>query len=567
MRSPLHGSKEELALNSPFGLPGSTPQRMNCIVEEDTSKGPPFRETEAVSTPPRPLSFYSNRDGNNSSGSLIYNQGFSFGENAGASGQIENKRHSLKYIPGPKLPPVSSSRNRSPIRPNRSPSPDRSRRPSSGILDAPFNFSSSSLQPPASAGSASRASFRKGHRYKHSSVSMNFFQEPDVKVPLNIAKSLPIPDLADLKANIPWPRGYVQLIIVTLQCITCIATFQTGHVRGWNNLITLSHFVLYDILGSVAIILVENLSQFEVWNTGTITFPFGLNRIDVLLSFALAVSLCFMGLDLFFHILEETVVLFVESSHYEQHDEIAPNIPHTHHSGAMMEGTNDIYIWYILLSSNLLLSLKCFFDIFHSNAHTKFKTKNPIITCVYVVYLMVYPFIQQIATISDYLATGLLSIFIISYGWTIAKWTATVLLLGFSTTSVTGLMLDDNNEDSSDTKQPHVLRRSKSTLPTAIVLDQKAGNEEKSSSEYDSTIIKSKILENIEALPLFRANCKISNDNLIIAKVNFDKYIVLMKLSMSGGSNDDEKDLLLAIDKCIKKTLPTSETTVEIDRL
>ena len=458
-------------------------------------------------------------------------------------------------------------RQKSPVRANRSPSPEGSKRRPSLVLDKPFNFSSSTLQPPSSAGSATRASFRKGHRYKHSSVSMNFFQEPEVKIPLNIAKALPIPDFADLRSNIPWPRGYVQLTIAGLQALTCLITFRLGHVKGWSNFITLSHFILYDIIGSFAIILVENLSQFQVWNTGTITFPFGLNRMDVLLSFALAISLCFMGLDLFFHILEETIVLFVESTNQDMHQDIAPNIPHSHHSAAFLHTSSDKRIWYLTLVPNLILSLLGLFKTFRSNAHTKFKAKIPLITCAYILYLALYPFIQIVTSSSDYVATSLLSIFIMSYGWTIAKWSSTILLMGFSTASLNGLMLDVDSQSPSQMANRPTISNSKSTLPIAVSSSNNNRAGSIISKSYDTTYVKSMIKESIEELPLFRANCKLSSDDLIIVKVNFEQYIVLLRLCMTGGSNDDELNLRISIDKCIRRTLKLVETTIEIDRI
>ncbi|SCU77734.1 LANO_0A01134g1_1 [Lachancea nothofagi CBS 11611] len=566
MSSPHVSNKEEPPINSPFGEFSSTPQRMNCIVEEDHTKEEPRgsdsqSETECR-TPQRPLSFYSVAEGNNSSNSLIANPAFSFGGNNVSQ---ESRRHSLKYVPGPKLPPLSS-RSKSPPRLNRSPSPERTKRRPSLVLDKPFNFSSSTLQPPNSGGSASRTSFRKGHRYKHSSVSMNFFQEPEVKIPLNIAKSLPIPDFADLRTNIPWPNGYVQLTLVGLQALTCIITFRLGHSKSWNNFITLSHFILYDIIGSLAIIVVENLSQFQVWNTGTITFPFGLNRMDLLLSFALAISLCFMGLDLFFHILEETIVLFVETANHEQHDEIAPKIPHSHHSSPFLHTAADSQLWYGILLPNFALSLLTLFKTFHSSPHTKFKTKNPIITCSYIAYLALYPWISQITSSSDYFATGLLSIFIITYGWKIAKWTSTVLLMGFSTESLNGLMLNTVAQSSNDKPPRNALLRSKSTLPIAVVNDD-SQMETSENKKCDPSYVKTRIKESIEELVLFRANCQLSYEDLTIIKVNFEQYVVLMRIRISGGSNDDELNLRTIVDKCVRKTLKKVETTIDIDRL
>ncbi|QID87809.1 Endoplasmic reticulum zinc transporter [Saccharomyces pastorianus] len=548
---------------------------------------------------PRPSSlFYSAKEGNNSSSSIIYNPSFSFGENVSINNTAndgsmlkgksnDHRRQSLKYIPGTKLAPLPP-RTRSPVR-GISPDAGNGKR-SSLTLESPFNFTASTLQPhqqtpPSSA--ASRTSFRKGHRYKHSSVSMNFFQEPEVKIPLNIAKSLPIPDLSDLTSNLPWPKAHMQLSIVGLQILACLITFQMGHLYSWNNFITLSHFITYDIIGSLVIIFVENLSQFQVWFTGTITFPFGLNRIDVLLSFALAVSLCFVGLDLLFHIVEEFIVLFVEagntSTSNHDHNEINEQIPHSHFATANDSQNENITLWYGILVINLVLSTLSLYKTFYANKYSNLKTKNPIITITYTMYLFIYPLLLDLlSSISDYLATLVISILILWHGLTIARWTSTVLLMGFSTTSLSNSALFNNNhnadattdagaESKSGKERPTIRPRSMSSLPIATINTKKVATKtgfwNPIASTENPTSIKNMIKDQIERLNEFKSRCILNYDDLIISKVNFTLYVVLIKITMKGGSNDDELMLRLAINKCIQTSIPSCETTIDIDRI
>ncbi|CAI4050499.1 hypothetical protein SKDZ_14G3600 [Saccharomyces kudriavzevii ZP591] len=547
---------------------------------------------------PRPSSlFYSAKEGNNSSSSIIYNPSFTFGENVSSNNNAyegaslksksgENRRQSLKYIPEPKLVPPPP-RTRSPVR-GISPDTGNGKR-SSLILDSPFNFTASTLQPhqqtpPSSA--ASRTSFRKGHRYKHSSVSMNFFQEPEVKIPLNIAKSLPIPDLSDLMSNLPWPKAHLQLSITALQVLACLITFQIGHLYSWNNFITLSHFITYDIIGSLVIIFVENLSLFQVWFTGTITFPFGLNRIDVLLSFALAVSLCFVGLDLLFHIVEELIVLFVEagstSTNSHEHDEINEQIPHSHFASANDSQNENITLWYGILMVNLVLSTLSLYKTFYANKYSNLKTKNPIITITYTAYLFIYPLLLDLlSSVSDYLATFVISILILWHGLTIARWTSTILLMGFSTTSLSNSTLLNNNlaadavtnaqeaESKLGKVNPYVRPRSMSSLPIATINREKAktGFWNPITSTENPTNIKNMMKSQIEKLSEFKSRCVLNYDDIIISKVNFTLYVVLIKITMKGGSNDDELMLRLAVDKCIRTSIPSCEATIDIDRI
>lgn len=618
--------------------------------------------------------FYSMSDANNSSSSIIYNPTFTFGGNDTSTtattnsmnntatsnsnnnvfgklvspysnnannssltnlnnGSIipnrEKRRSAYKYLPSSakfsqmgSVGPPPQTRNKSPVR---SSSPDDSNnKRKSALLDSPFNFSPSTLQPPVlpqgqsisklsptsnnhqntPPPSASRASFRKGHRYKHSSVSMNFFQEPEVKIPLNIAKALPIPDLRDLRENLIWPKTYIQLFIVLLQISLCFITYQLGHTKNWNNFLTLSHFITYDIIGSLIIIFVENLSQFEVWSIGTLTFPFGLNRFDVLLSFASAVSLCFVGLDLMFHVLEETIVFFVERSSFNdhslldkedprtQHEEIVSQIPHSHHSTTgdlLFNNHKDVQIWFLLLALNFFLANASLYKTYVANMNSKLKTKNPLITIGYIIYLVLYPFIEGhgiISTILDHMATSLIAIFILVHGFTISEWTSTILLNGFSTTTLTGFTITDDTDKNNkgnfkdkNTSTNLIRKTSLTSLPIASNYQNESNNVSKRSFKPNRNIlkwnntstdprrIKSIIIERIESLNEFKSRCKLMYENLIICKVNFNLYVVLIKITMEGGSNDDEIQLMNAIENCIRKCLPYSETTVDIDRL
>lgn len=547
-------------------------------------------------------SFYRNQDSNNnSSSSIIYNAGFKFGGSttSGNSGNpepmSESRRNSLRYVPNSKAPPATRNkspvRTRSPVR-NRSPvrlsaSPERVFKRSSIYYDGPFNVSSTLQQTPPS--SASRASFRKGHRYKHSSVSMNFFQEPEVTIPLNIAKSLPIPDFRDLIANISWPEAHIKMGITLIQLIACLLTFQVGQAKNWVNFVTLSHFITYDVIGAIVIMFVESLAQFQVWSTGTITFPFGLNRVDVLLSFALAVSFCFVGLDLLFHIIEEFVVIFIESSSSNDtpHEEFALQIPHSHHTESVGPALGDRWVWYSLLLVNIVVSGSTLIRIYYANKHSKLKTKNPLITIAYASYLLFYPIlISYLSVFTDYVATFCISVMILSHGYTIAEWTSTMLLMGFSTTSISGLTLLDSEDFAQDhleklnnsaSNKQHGIQEQKSnieiTKKTGIrawidkLLNIPVLHEKRVPDDANPSKIKAMLKGEIENLPEFKSRCAWSHDNITILKINFDTYIALIKLSMKGGSNDDELNLRISMDKSIRKILSSVETTIEIDRI
>ncbi|SSD62195.1 related to Protein ZRG17 [Saccharomycodes ludwigii] len=461
-------------------------------------------------------------------------------------GSGESRRNS-RYIPGPRLP-FSARSSKSPVRQNArySYSPERNSANSvtsnNSQLEGPFNFpslnlSASSLQqifpqpPPklsVAVGTGDRASFRKGHRYKHSSVSMNFFQEPEVKIPLNIAKSLPIPDFEDLKKNLIWPKSHIQITLTVLEACCCLITFQLGQIYHWNNFTTLSHFILYDVLGAIVIILVDILQQFEVWNQGTITFPFGLNRLDVILSFAQAITFCYVGLDLFFHILEEVLVELLETKSH--HEEIDNKIPHSHHNENLIVSDKDFPIWYSILLVTLILAVSNYLKTFQV-AKNKSKTNNPLITSSYIIYLLFYPLFPSL--IIDHISTVLMAFLIFVYGFKIAKWTSKILLLGFQ--------------------------------PPQYSLENIHGN------DYANVL---KIFDNLNReivhLPAYSSNSNIKNFQVF--KVNFNMYVVLLKLEMVGGSDQRETELRISIDKLLRNLLAPNndcivESTIEISLL
>lgn len=69
----------------------------------------------------------------------------------------------------------------------------------------------------------------------------------------------------------------------------------------------LAHLVLFDALGAMVCVGVSVMGNFEVWRRSSISHPFGLERAEVLLGFALAVLLFFMGGDLISHLVQHFV--------------------------------------------------------------------------------------------------------------------------------------------------------------------------------------------------------------------------------------------------------------------
>ncbi|KAL1957513.1 hypothetical protein VTO42DRAFT_5976 [Malbranchea cinnamomea] len=140
---------------------------------------------------------------------------------------------------------------------------------------------------------------RRGHKYKHSSISHQIFLEPPPRAPQALPNSLPIPTLSeccvsmskDQKGRLAWCLCHVA---------TAGYTLWTAH--GSMAMTGLSHLLLFDALGAILCVGVDVIGNFEVWKRSSIRHPFGLERMEVLAGFALSILLFFMGADLISHI-------------------------------------------------------------------------------------------------------------------------------------------------------------------------------------------------------------------------------------------------------------------------
>lgn len=163
----------------------------------------------------------------------------------------------------------------------------------------PFNFESTTFTP----GSGAPAK-RRGHKYKHSSVSINFFQEPPKRNPLPIPASLPIPTLRECYQSM----SREQSIRTVWCCVHLAAAFMVYNThQSLMALSALAHLLFYDAMGATLCCLVDVLGNFSVWHQSSIRHPFGLERIEVLAGFALAVTLIFMGGDIMSHALQTVI--------------------------------------------------------------------------------------------------------------------------------------------------------------------------------------------------------------------------------------------------------------------
>ncbi|CAD6505968.1 BgTH12-06900 [Blumeria graminis f. sp. triticale] len=169
----------------------------------------------------------------------------------------------------------------------------------------PFNFA-----PQTTTGSPmlvnSNIGKRRGHRYKHSSVSTQhqIFLEPPSRALLALPASLPVPTYREAWSS----RSKEQTRrIVWCTCHAFIALYVLYSAAGSLALTALSHLIFFDAISATICVVIDVLCNFEVWKRSSIRHPFGLERAEVLAGFAMSVFLLFLGFDLISHNLKHVL--------------------------------------------------------------------------------------------------------------------------------------------------------------------------------------------------------------------------------------------------------------------
>ncbi|OTA61095.1 hypothetical protein K449DRAFT_383156 [Hypoxylon sp. EC38] len=189
--------------------------------------------------------------------------------------------------------------------PNENVSPIDIPKPSNGNGAAPnpFNFqtqiiSTSPVKP--------NVGQRRGHKYKHSSISAQhqIFQEPPPRPPLALPRDLPIPTVKEAWRSMSKDQRR-RLYWCMCHLLIAVSVFLSAH--GSLAMTALSHLVFFDVGSALICVAVEVLGNFEVWKRSSIRHPFGLERAEVLAGFALSIFLIFGGFDLVSHNLKHVL--------------------------------------------------------------------------------------------------------------------------------------------------------------------------------------------------------------------------------------------------------------------
>lgn len=192
--------------------------------------------------------------------------------------------------------------------------------PDTSIKPQPFSFESRA----AAKSPVKLAGKRRGHRYKHSSVSHQLIDPPSPRAPLALPASLQVPTLRECLHAMSGDQTR-RLSWCGVHALVAAYTWWAG--AGSLAFSALSHLLLFDAAGATLCVGVDIISNFEAWHRSSIRHPFGLERAEVLAGFAMAVFLLFMGGDVLKHCIEEGLEGHAHHRHAVQ-ERVSPGIVH-----------------------------------------------------------------------------------------------------------------------------------------------------------------------------------------------------------------------------------------------
>lgn len=137
---------------------------------------------------------------------------------------------------------------------------------------SPFNFTPQTISTTPVA--KSNIGQRRGHRYKHSSVSTQhqIFLEPPPRAPLALPASLPIPTFKEARKSMSKEQT---TRLVWCFCHASVAALVLYSAQGSLALTALSHLIFFDAISATICVVVDVFCNFEVWKRSSIRHPFG----------------------------------------------------------------------------------------------------------------------------------------------------------------------------------------------------------------------------------------------------------------------------------------------------
>lgn len=188
---------------------------------------------------------------------------------------------------------------------------------------------------------------RKGHKYRHSSIhasAMEFIIQAPLahRTPLAVPASLPIPTRKEA-----W-RAMTSNQTARLSWCLChflVSAYVQFSGSGSLSMTALSRLLLFDAAGATVCVAVDVMGNFEVWKRSSIKHPFGLERIDVLAGFGMAVFIAFMGLDIISHGIQHSL------------ENLGSHVPHTAHAHSRVTTSSVNAASFLAIGSTLVSAL------------------------------------------------------------------------------------------------------------------------------------------------------------------------------------------------------------------
>ncbi|KAI0024342.1 cation efflux family-domain-containing protein [Xylariomycetidae sp. FL0641] len=192
--------------------------------------------------------------------------------------------------------------------------------PKANAARNPFNFQTQVIS--TSPVNKPNVGQRRGHKYKHSSISAQhqIFLEPPPRPPLALPRDLPVPTVKEAWKSMSKDQRR-RLYWCICHLFVAVYVFLSAH--GSLAMTALSHLIFFDVGSALICVAVEVFGNFEVWKRSSIRQPFGLERAEVLAGFAMSVFLIFGGFDLVSHNVKH--VLESKGGHAAHHPD-----PHEH---------------------------------------------------------------------------------------------------------------------------------------------------------------------------------------------------------------------------------------------
>lgn len=257
-----------------------------------------------------------------------------------------------------------------------------------------------------------RASQRRGHHYKHSSVSLNFFQEPEQRAPLAIPVSLAVPTLAEYWQSITRPQ-FTRLMWCVFRMVVALAVYTLN--TDVHAVAPLAHLLAYETVVSTTAACVGILANFDVWNKSSVRLPFALKRAEALVAFGLAAVLLFIGGDVISHLIQHLVQ---SDNHHDHHDH------HDHGAGHPSKHTSHFSHYAVVLVSIL--------TIFPSAVRQRSSNPLALITLLFACVVLVVPALpESLGRFVDTALTPTIAIAMISVGWKTAKVFGGMLVMSY----------------------------------------------------------------------------------------------------------------------------------------